>query len=474
MLKTHWKLISVFERIGDNILIILAFFASYSLRNYFFSNTYLTLAPIEFYYIILGIALPLFNTLLSLTGAYKSMRFSNLWKLFKVTFIPAFLVFISSASLLFILKVEVSRSLLGLFCLLCAFLLFIERCLVLNFLRFFRVRGKNFRNLLIVGTSSFAKEIYQEISTLPELGVKVVGFVKVSDSKSEVYDLQARVVADKNSFESALKKHSVDEVIFSEVNTSFSDFRVLSNICNEEGVQVSLSADLLGLDVAQPNISSFGSLPLIQFQISRGSSDNPGLLLKRAIDFICSLLGLVIFSPLFLLIAFIIKFDSKGSVFFSQKRVGKNGRIFNLYKFRSMIPGAEELLDDLKDKNEMSGPVFKISDDPRITKFGKFLRKYSLDELPQLYNVLLGEMSLVGPRPPLPKEISSYQRKQRRRLSMRPGLTCTWQVQGRNDISDFDSWAEMDLEYVDNWTLGRDLKLLLKTIPVVLSGSGAK
>ena len=139
-----------------------------------------------------------------------------------------------------------------------------------------------------------------------------------------------------------------------------------------------------------------------------------------------------------------------------------------------MILGAEDLIEDLEEKNEMSGPVFKISNDPRITKLGKFLRKFSLDELPQLYNVLLGEMSLVGPRPPLPKEITSYKRKQRRRLSMRPGLTCTWQVHGRNNISDFDSWAEMDLEYVDNWTLGRDLKLLLKTIPAVLSGSGAK
>ena len=239
-------------------------------------------------------------------------------------------------------------------------------------------------------------------------------------------------------------------------------------------MQVSVSADLLGLDILQSNVSSFGTMPLIQFNSSRGVSDNPGLMLKRWLDLVLSLLALIVLSPIFLIIAVLIKLDSKGPALFSQKRVGKNGRVFYLYKFRSMIEGAEDLIDDLKNQNEMSGPVFKLSNDPRITNLGRFLRKYSLDELPQLYNVLVGEMSLVGPRPPLPKEIVSYQRKQRRRLSMRPGLTCTWQVLGRNNISDFDSWAEMDLDYVDNWTLGRDLKLLLKTIPVVISGSGAK
>ncbi len=474
MLKTHWKLISIFERFGDNILIILAFFISYSLRDIVFYNSNLPLAPIEQYYIILGLSLPIYNASLSLIGAYRSMRFSNLWKIFKVTIIPSILVFVASASLLFILKVELSRSLLGLFCLLCACFHFVERWLVLNCLRFFRVRGKNFRNLLIVGTSLSAKQIYQEISKLPELGVKVAGFVQIGDTKSEVYDLQARIIADKNNFESVLKKHSIDEVIFSEVDTSFKDFKNLTNICNEEGVQVSVSADLLGLDILQSNVSSFGTMPLIQFNSSRGVSDNPGLMLKRWLDLVLSLLALIVLSPIFLIIAVLIKLDSKGPALFSQKRVGKNGRVFYLYKFRSMIEGAEDLIDDLKNQNEMSGPVFKLSNDPRITNLGRFLRKYSLDELPQLYNVLVGEMSLVGPRPPLPKEIVSYQRKQRRRLSMRPGLTCTWQVLGRNNISDFDSWAEMDLDYVDNWTLGRDLKLLLKTIPVVISGSGAK
>jgi lipopolysaccharide/colanic/teichoic acid biosynthesis glycosyltransferase len=174
------------------------------------------------------------------------------------------------------------------------------------------------------------------------------------------------------------------------------------------------------------------------------------------------------------LIAFVIKIDSRGAVFFRQQRVGLNGRLFSLYKFRSMVEGAESKLDELRDKNEMKGPVFKLKDDPRITRVGKYLRRYSLDELPQLWNVVRGDMSLVGPRPPLPDEVKLYLRKFRRRLSMRPGITCTWQVSGRNDIVDFETWARLDLEYIDNWSLAKDLMLLLRTVPAVIRGSGAR
>jgi lipopolysaccharide/colanic/teichoic acid biosynthesis glycosyltransferase len=160
-------------------------------------------------------------------------------------------------------------------------------------------------------------------------------------------------------------------------------------------------------------------------------------------------------------------------VLFSQRRVGQNGRLFTLYKFRSMVIDAEEQQERLQEQNEMAGPAFKMSEDPRVTAPGRFLRRHSLDELPQLWNVFIGDMSLVGPRPPVPGEVSMYERGDRRRLSMRPGLTCTWQVSGRNDIKDFDSWVRMDLDYIDNWSLSRDLVLLWKTIPAVWYGTGA-
>jgi lipopolysaccharide/colanic/teichoic acid biosynthesis glycosyltransferase len=183
---------------------------------------------------------------------------------------------------------------------------------------------------------------------------------------------------------------------------------------------------------------------------------------------------IVFLAPLFGLVAAAIKLTSPGPVIFRQKRVGLNGRLFDMYKFRSMYSHAELELEKLKELNEMNGPAFKMKDDPRITGVGRFLRRFSLDELPQLWNVFMGEMSLVGPRPPIPGEVSLYERKNRRRLSMRPGLTCIWQVSGRNEIKDFESWVKLDLEYIDNWSLLQDLVLLFRTIPAVIFGTGAR
>jgi len=192
---------------------------------------------------------------------------------------------------------------------------------------------------------------------------------------------------------------------------------------------------------------------------------------KEFFDALISLLASIGLSPVFLGIAMAIKLDSKGPIFFSQKRVGLRGRRFQVLKFRTMVVNAEELKHQLMDRNEMDGPVFKITDDPRITKVGRFLRKTSLDELPQFFNVLMGDMSVVGPRPPLPVEVRVYERWQLRRLSMKPGITCIWQVSGRNDIP-FEEWMKMDLEYIDNWSLKLDFVLFLKTIRTMVKGDG--
>jgi exopolysaccharide biosynthesis polyprenyl glycosylphosphotransferase len=196
------------------------------------------------------------------------------------------------------------------------------------------------------------------------------------------------------------------------------------------------------------------------------------LFIKRGVDIIVSSTGLLVLSPLFLLVGFIIKLSSRGPVLFTQYRAGLNGRKFTLYKFRTMYNDAYKKLSDVEKLNEMDGPVFKIKNDPRVTPFGRFLRKFSIDELPQLYNVFIGHMSLVGPRPPLPKEVDQYELWQRRRLSMRPGLTCLWQIRGRNKV-DFNQWMKLDLEYIDTWSLKLDFYILVKTVPVVLFGIGA-
>ncbi|SCI49427.1 sugar transferase [Romboutsia sp. 1001713B170207_170306_H8] len=197
------------------------------------------------------------------------------------------------------------------------------------------------------------------------------------------------------------------------------------------------------------------------------------LFLKRAMDIVGSLCGLIILSPVFLIVAILIKLeDPKGKVFFSQERNGINGKTFNMYKFRSMVHNAEELLEQLQEKNEQSGPVFKIKDDPRITKVGKFIRKTSIDELPQLLNILKGDMSIVGPRPPIPREVAQYTTYQMQRLLVKPGLTCYWQVGGRNEIG-FDEWVELDIKYIEERNLWIDIKLIFKTVFVLFGDKTA-
>ncbi len=194
--------------------------------------------------------------------------------------------------------------------------------------------------------------------------------------------------------------------------------------------------------------------------------------IKRLIDIACSFLGVILLSPLFIIIAIIIKITSKGPVFFSQKRVGKNGKEFDMYKFRSMVVNAEELKEKLAAQNEMSGPMFKMKDDPRVTKVGKFIRKTSIDELPQLWNVLKGDMSLVGPRPSLPKEVAQFEGWMYKRLEVKPGLTCYWQVSGRNNI-DFEDWMKLDVKYVEERNLWIDIKLIFKTVFVLFGDKNA-
>lgn len=240
--------------------------------------------------------------------------------------------------------------------------------------------------------------------------------------------------------------------------------------CQTRGITVELMVGEVFLEAARREVvempygTAIRMLPYRNAPISKG--------LKRVTDFTLSAIALSILLVPLVIIALLVKMTSKGPILFMQKRVGMNGRVFYCLKFRTMVVNAEALKSSLQHLNEMSGPVFKIKNDPRITGIGRVLRKYSLDELPQLVNVLIGDMSIVGPRPPLPDEVSAYEPWQRRRLSMRPGLTCLWQISGRNNV-DFDRWMHLDLKYIDEWTYVRDWLIMLKTVPVVMHGDGA-
>jgi exopolysaccharide biosynthesis polyprenyl glycosylphosphotransferase len=350
------------------------------------------------------------------------------------------------------------------------FLLSIRR-IISGFLSYLRRGGYNFKNVLVIGTGALARDFVEEVKNHPEHGYKILGFLDWDQNLKGTLVKGFPVIGTLPDLPSLLKNNQVDYVVYG-VGRGFLNLLEDSLlICEEMGVPTCLLADFFPLRFSKKRMGEFQNKPAILF--STAPDGETTLYLKGVVDRILALLGIVLISPLLLGLAFLIKLTSKGPILFKQQRCGLNGRKFTMLKFRTMVEDAEELRPLLGEKNEMDGPVFKIGDDPRVTKVGKLLRKFSLDELPQLFNVLWGNMSLVGPRPPLPEEVSQYDLWHRRKLSMKPGLTCLWQVNGRNDIN-FEKWMKMDLEYIDNWSLWLDTKILFKTIPAVILGIGAK
>lgn len=322
---------------------------------------------------------------------------------------------------------------------------------------------------LVVGTGPAARSIALALQRNRDLGHTLVGFVDVPFERDR--DESVPTLGAVEHLPRLKDELVVDTVVF---GTSLEESARLEEIVwklEEVGTTVHLRGDALGAVLSRTMVGELDGIPMLT--ISSVPTEPFALRAKRAIDLLGALVGLVLLSPLLVAAALAVKLTSPGPVLHRQERVGLNGRRFQMLKFRSMHVDAEERKADLLASNEMSGPVFKMRDDPRVTGIGAALRRYSIDELPQLWNVLAGDMSLVGPRPPLAEEVTRYERWQRRRLSMKPGLTCLWQVNGRNDV-DFNTWMRFDMEYIDNWSLGLDIRILLKTIPVVLMARGAR
>ncbi|MBJ06054.1 MAG: UDP-phosphate galactose phosphotransferase [Verrucomicrobiaceae bacterium] len=327
------------------------------------------------------------------------------------------------------------------------------------------VRAEDAKEAVIyVGTRDSVKEFEKGISSEALADYKVVAQYEPSKGSPE-------------EFTSLLKKESVARVIFAPKRTEFGELAELVEICELQGVESWISADFIQTQVARPDFDSMGGKPMLVLRSTPELSW--ALWVKGAIDFLGAALVLSIsIVLLWWWVAILIKIGSpKGPIFFRQKRAGRYGKPFTMWKFRTMHADAEAQLDSVKksEGNEMSGPVFKLENDPRVFGFGNFLRRTSIDELPQLLNVLRGDMSLVGPRPLPLYEVEQFAKSEhRRRLSVKPGITCLWQVGGRNKISSFEEWVRLDLKYIDNWSLWLDLKILLKTVPVVLSRRGSK
>ena len=368
---------------------------------------------------------------------------------------------VAVAACSFFLKLEIpSRSVILLFAIVApATLIVKERLLIAIHKRTLKSGGVRER-ILLVGEPAKMTEV--EDSFTESLRLEVIVVARVPLTTENMGPLVA-----------AVHEHSVGRVLLAFSRIELNVVQKAIEACELEGVEAWLCADFIRTSIARPTYELLASRPMLVFRTTPDISW--ALLVKGLLDRTIAALGLLLLSPLLLAIAAAIKLTSPGPAIFTQKRAGRHGRPFTMYKFRSMNTNAEMQRAELIAYNVMSGPVFKVESDPRVTRFGRFIRKTSLDELPQLLNVLRGDMSLVGPRPLPVYEVEQFaSASHRRRLSMRPGLTCLWQVRGRNSVTDFADWVRMDLEYIDNWSLALDLWILLRTAPVVLFGLGAK
>ena len=333
---------------------------------------------------------------------------------------------------------------------------------------YFRRKGYNTRNIIIFADDTSVPFINQIIET-NDWGYKISGIISNSETIKTAYQNKYDIFSEEEEFTKIIDERIIDEVFYSKQNFETGEIKKLVDDCREIGVSFHIHNNVLSFSGLKPQLFYLNHQFFLSF---RNTPENYfALKTKGAIDFFLTIFVLILVSPLMLIIGMLIKFEDGGPVLFKQIRVGRYGRHFVCLKFRTMVVDAEERKHGLLSLNEQDGPVFKIKNDPRITKIGKFLRKTSLDELPQFINVLMGDMSIVGPRPPVPAEVKQYKRSLNRRLSINPGITCIWQVSGRNNIP-FDKWMEMDMEYIDNWSLKLDFVIMLKTFKVLFSGNG--
>lgn len=375
--------------------------------------------------------------------------------------------------LVFVVKLDISRFFLG---------TFIITSWV--FLTWFRIGTRNWvssisrqlhveRNIFIVGVGASAEALGRSLEAFHGHGVRILGFIATPEESPAPPTIRLertyRVYPLADLRPVLARQFVIDEIHFAVESRILPALEPVFRWCDEEGVCSRIAVDFFPKINSYVDLEQIGDTPLLTF--SGAPADEALLLVKRAIDIVLASVAIVALSPLFLIVAILIKLTSPGPVIFRQLRCGLNGRTFTCYKFRSMVRDAEDRLHEVVHLNEKE-IAMKIRNDPRLTAVGKWLRKASIDELPQLFNVLKGDMSLVGPRPAIPTEVAQYQHWQRRRLRMRPGLTCLWALRGRDRI-DFESWMRLDLEYIDNWSLGLDARIILLTIPQVVSGRGA-
>jgi len=465
MLRQRTRTVQAAIAISDAFTTLAAFYAAYYLAGPIVQrHTALKqVLPINHYYWVPLVSVPMWWVLFAFFKCYdlspierKRESLLRLWS-------PLIVGILAVAAFSFFQKNPLfSRRVVAAISLANVLFILVGRAIVLTVAaRAFRKTG-GMRRILYVGDPESARAFGRTVRKAG-WGLELAGFVShrtaadAPDSMGTLDDLP-----------DILDRQTIDDVVIAGAS-DFSDVQRAIGVCEEVGVAIHIPSDFFNAVLSRPHLEPFFGIPMLTFSTTPYNPVSLGI--KRACDICLGTLLLLLFALPMLVIAVVIKLTSRGPVLFRQERGGLYGRTFTMLKFRSMFVGADAQKDALSARNEADGPAFKMRDDPRVTPFGRFLRKYSLDELPQLWNVIKGDMSLVGPSPPLPGEMRRYERRQRRRLSMRPGLTCIWQVSGRRHSS-FEKWMADDLAYIDNWSLLLDLKIIIRTIPVILKGTG--
>jgi exopolysaccharide biosynthesis polyprenyl glycosylphosphotransferase len=463
MLGRRQELNLQFQQIIDGILLVIALWIAHVVRVSLTGRLGFDWSIADFSDIrwMLFVIMPFGPILLELQGYYQHPLQKTFARSVRQLLLGAiWLSVLLAGCVLFFRLTAPSRGVVIFFAVLSAVLLIARERISIMQLRQRAKSGRMREVVLLAGTPRDATAFRSTLTPEQLMEMEIVG----------EFDIENGPIS---ALSEAMHKHSVSRVIFAGGHSHLNRLQEAIGACETEGVEAWIVADFIKTSIARPDFDLFGNRPMLVFRTTPAISW--ALMLKGTVDFIGALVLLVLTSPLFIIAAVGIKLTSPGPILFRQMRGGRHGRPFTMYKFRSMETNAEMRRAELAAFNEMSGPVFKVESDPRITPFGRWLRRTSIDELPQLINVLQGAMSLVGPRPLPIYEVEKFENTaQRRRLSVKPGLTCLWQVSGRNKVTSFQDWVKLDLEYIDNWSIWLDLKILLKTVPAVLFGSGAK
>lgn len=452
----------------DILVTIISFIIAYYIRNSFIFHRFPTLYELEQYLWILWVVVPSWPIIFKRMGLYNGVLKAELselvYALMRAVVVGALIIttaiFAADDNLF-------SRLLFGIFIIVNFVLLLAEKIILRNIWARAQKNVKD-RQVVLVSNPEGVFKFTNLVSKDEDIRLKILGYFSINGDQSYVDGISC--LGSLKNFNHFLIQKTVDEVIFVLPKDYISDMEEYIVTCEELGITVRMLLDLYDLKISKTQISYMGNIPMLIFHTVSLNEDQQ--FIKRLIDIFVSLIGLFITGILYIILGPIIKLQSPGPVLYSQPRVGRNGRIFKCYKFRSMYADADERKKELEHLNKMKGAIFKIENDPRITPIGKIIRKYSLDEFPQFWNVLKGEMSLVGTRPPTVDEVKQYENRHWRRLSIKPGITGLWQVSGRNNIEDFDEIVALDVKYIDNWSIWLDLKIIAKTVVAVFKKTG--